>query len=116
MELIFKNPTLTLQEALKITRNRKGPVLIHAKVPLLNHHTSGVRMEWYRDDLDAHLLRDPLPILKELLIENGFKETELDDISTKSEKIVLEQYKKALKEKDPEPDELFKNIFAPTKV
>ena len=24
-----------------------------AKVPLLNHHTSGVRMEWYRDDLDA---------------------------------------------------------------
>ena len=112
----FQESYIALQEALKITRNRKGPVLIHAKVPLLNHHTSGVRMEWYRDDLDAHLLRDPLPILKELLIENGFKETELDDISSKSEKIVLEQYKKALKEKDPEPDELFKNIFAPTKV
>ena len=112
----FQESYIALQEALKITRNRKGPVLIHAKVPLLNHHTSGVRMEWYRDDLDAHFLRDPLPILKELLIENGFKETELDDISLKSEKLVLEQYKKALEEKDPEPNELFKNIFAPTSV
>ena len=112
----FQESYLALQEAFKITRNRKGPVLIHAKVPLLNHHTSGVRMEWYRDDLDAHLLRDPLPILKELLTENGFKETELDDIFLKSEKLVLEQYKKALEEKDPEPNELFKNIFAPTTV
>ena len=112
----FQESYIALQDALKITRNRKGPVLIHAKVPLLNHHTSGVRMEWYRDDLDAHFLRDPLPILKELLIEKGFKETELDEISLKCEKLVLEQYKKAVQEKDPEPNELFKNIFAPTTV
>jgi 2-oxoisovalerate dehydrogenase E1 component len=73
-------------------------------------------MEWYRDDLDTHLLRDPLPILKDLLIENGFKKTEIDKIILNSEKLVLQQYKKALEEKDPEPNELFKNVFAPTKV
>ena len=112
----FQESFTAIEEAIKITRSRKGPVLIHAKVPLLNHHTSGVRMEWYRDDLDAHLLRDPLPILKIFLIENGFKESELNAISLKSEKLVLEQYKKALEEKDPEPNELFKNIFAPTTV
>ena len=112
----FQESFTAIEEAIKITRNRKGPVLIHAKVPLLNHHTSGVRMEWYRDDLDAHLLRDPLPILKIFLIENGFKESELNAISLKSEKLVLEQYKKALEEKDPEPNELFKNIFASTTV
>tara|TARA_B110000971_G_scaffold33391_1_gene31012 strand:- start:99 stop:2147 length:2049 start_codon:yes stop_codon:yes gene_type:complete len=112
----FQESFTAIEEAIKITRNRKGPVLIHAKVPLLNHHTSGVRMEWYRDDLDAHLLRDPLPILKIFLIENGFKESELNAISLKSEKLVLEQYKKALEEKDPEPNELFKNIFATTTV
>ena len=112
----FQESFTAIEEAIKITRSRKGPVLIHAKVPLLNHHTSGVRMEWYRDDLDAHLLRDPLPILKIFLIENGFKESELNAISLKSEKLVLEQYKKALEEKDPEPNELFKNIFATTTV
>jgi len=112
----FQESYIALQEAIKITRNRKGPVLIHAKVPLLNHHTSGVRMEWYRDDLDAHSLRDPLPILKKFLKENGFKQAELDAISLKTEKLVLEQYKKAFEEKDPEPNELFKNIFAPTTV
>ena len=70
-------------------------------------------MEWYRDDLDTHMLRDPFPILKELLVENGFKKTELDEIFFKSEKLVLEQYKKALEEKDPDIDELFNNIFRP---
>ena len=45
-------------KALDATRKRKCPVLIHAKVPLLNHHTSGVRMEWYRDDLEEHQKRD----------------------------------------------------------
>ena len=112
----FQESYDALKEGLKITRNRKGPVLIHAKVPLLNHHTSGVRMEWYRDDLDTHMLRDPFPILIELLIENGFKKTELDEIFLKSEKLVLEQYKKAIEEKDPDPNELFNNIFAPTTV
>jgi 2-oxoisovalerate dehydrogenase E1 component len=32
-------------------------------VPLLNHHTSGVRMEFYRseEDLAEHRKRDPFP-------------------------------------------------------
>ena len=29
--------------------------MIHAKVPLLGHHTSGVRREWYRDDLEDQI-------------------------------------------------------------
>ena len=32
-------------------------------VPLLNHHTSGVRKEWYRHDLEEHQSRDPYPKL-----------------------------------------------------
>ena len=39
---------------------RRGPVLVHAKCPLLGHHTSGVRREWYRgDDLAAHQAAGP---------------------------------------------------------
>jgi len=106
----------TFNKALEITRKREGPVLIHAKVPLLNHHTSGVRMEWYRDDLEDHNLRDPYPFLKDLLLKNGFNESDLSEISVNTDKLVLEQYKKALIEKDPEPIELNQNIFAPTTV
>ncbi len=39
-----------------------GPFLVQAQVPLLGHHTSGVRREFYRDaaDLAAHAARDPV--------------------------------------------------------
>ena len=90
--------------------------MIHAKVPLLNHHTSGVRMEWYRDDIEEHLLRDPYPKLKQLLLENNFTEERLLAISNQSETLVNQHYKDALKEKEPDVDELYQHIFAPTKV
>ena len=35
----------TVAKAIKTIRKDRRPILIHAKVPLLNHHTSGVRME-----------------------------------------------------------------------
>ena len=52
----------TVQKALDVIRKERRPVLIHAKVPLLNHHTSGVRMEWYRDDLTEARAKDPYPV------------------------------------------------------
>ena len=54
----------TVAEVLKTVREERRPFLIHAKVPLLGHHTSGVRKEWYRDDLEEAGLRDPFPKLK----------------------------------------------------
>jgi 2-oxoisovalerate dehydrogenase E1 component len=54
--------------------------------------------------------------LKDLLLKNGFNESDLSDISVNTDKLVLDQYKKALIEKDPEPKELNQNIFAPTTV
>ena len=54
----------TMAWAFRTLRNERRPVLIHAKVPLLGHHTSGVRREWYRDDLEEHAERDPLEHLR----------------------------------------------------
>jgi 2-oxoisovalerate dehydrogenase E1 component len=51
-------------KCLEIIRKERRPMLIHAKVPLLNHHTSGVRKEWYSDDLEEATKRDPFPRLK----------------------------------------------------
>ena len=105
-----------VSKAFNITRKRKGPVLIHAKVPLLNHHTSGVRMEWYRDDLEEHISRDPLPKITALLLENGISSTEISKISNDAHNIVMDDFHKAIKEKDPDAKELHNHILAPTTV
>ena len=112
----FSNCFIGVKSAINKVRNRKGPVLIHAKVPLLNHHTSGVRMEWYRDDLKEHTLRDPYPALRDLMLKNNFSEKELNEIVSNSNKIVNEQFKKAIREDDPSPNQLHDYIFAPTPV
>lgn len=112
----FTNSYKGIQLAIKNVRARKGPVLIHAKVPLLNHHTSGVRMEWYRDDLEEHKSRDPYPELEKLLIKNDFSENELKEITIKFDKLVNDHFQKAIIERDPEPSQLKDHIFAPTPV
>ncbi|MCI0618445.1 tungsten formylmethanofuran dehydrogenase, partial [bacterium] len=87
-----------------------------AKVPLLHHHTSGVRKEWYRDDLKEHAKRDPFPKLKKYLLENNFEEKELNDLEAKTRKLVEEDFAKALNAEDPRPEDLFMHDFAPTPV
>src|SRR6056300_1329273 len=61
-----------MREVLKNMRKTRQPYLVHAKVPLLNHHTSGVRMEWYRDDLEEARTRDPYPVLRQQLLDSDF--------------------------------------------
>ena len=73
-------------------------------------------MEWYRDDLEEHSSRDPLPKITQLLLENGFSKTEISEISEISKKIVLDDYNKAIKEKDPELNDLHHHILAPTTI
>lgn len=106
----------TIQKAFKEIREKRTPLLIHAKVPLLNHHTSGVRMEWYRDDLEEARSRDPFPKLQADLLANGFTEKDLIQIDKKAKIVVENDYKKALKAKDPNPEDLFLHDFAPTPI
>ncbi|MFB1023309.1 MAG: thiamine pyrophosphate-dependent enzyme [Vicingaceae bacterium] len=106
----------TVQKAIKIIREERRPVLIHAKVPLLNHHTSGVRMEWYRDDLEEQRTRDPYPVLRNHLLENGFSEKQLVKIEKDALKTVESDYELALKAEDPTPEDLYTHDYAPTAV
>lgn len=106
----------TVKEVLNTIRTERRPFLIHAKVPLLGHHTSGVRKEWYRDDLEEHEKRDPIPILRMQLIDAGIKENELDKIDTEAIHFVQAEYNRALKAEDPLPEDLFTHDFAPTPI
>jgi 2-oxoisovalerate dehydrogenase E1 component len=112
----FTKSYKTIQNAFKEIREKRTPLLIHAKVPLLNHHTSGVRMEWYRDDLKEANSRDPFPKLKAELLANGFTEKELVQIEKTAKETVLSDYQKALKAEDPNPEDLFSHDFSPTPI
>jgi 2-oxoisovalerate dehydrogenase E1 component len=105
-----------MQKALETVRNERIPMLMHVKVPLLGHHTSGVRSEWYRDDLEQHLRLDPLPRLRELLITLGESEAELQSIHYQAAAVVAEDFEKAKNAADPEPSSLYHHVEAPTEI
>lgn len=112
----FEESYLTLQEVFGKVREEQRPFLVHAKVPLLGHHTSGVRKEWYRDDLEEHAQRDPLPRFKKYLQELGVKEDLLENIEKEARAQVEQAYQQALAAEDPRPEDLFDYDFKPTPV
>lgn len=112
----FEESFHTVREVIEIMRRERRPFLIHASVPLLGHHTSGVRKEWYRDDLEEHGKRDPLPKFESYLMDNGFEQDELVEIRRASRKIVESDYEKAIAQEDPKPEDLFLHDFAPTPI
>ncbi|BAO74903.1 thiamine pyrophosphate-dependent enzyme [Winogradskyella sp. PG-2] len=105
-----------LEKVINTIRKERRPFLVHAKVPLLNHHTSGVRMEWYRDDLEEARSRDPYPVIKQQLLDAGFSSTEVDAIENSAKTKVQSDFEKALKAEDPKPEDLYTNDFAPTPI
>ncbi|WP_353780141.1 thiamine pyrophosphate-dependent enzyme [Winogradskyella sp. 3972H.M.0a.05] len=105
-----------LQEVIETIRKERRPFLVHAKVPLLNHHTSGVRMEWYRDDLEEARSRDPYPVLKQQLLDNGFSEKDIEAIEASAREKVESDFKQALEAEDPTPEDLFTHDFVPTPI
>jgi 2-oxoisovalerate dehydrogenase E1 component len=103
-------------EVLHKVRTERRPFLVHAKVPLLNHHTSGVRKEWYRHDLEDQSKRDPYPRLYQSLLALGFTEAELNDLANEAAAEVEADYQQAIGAEDPRPEDLMTHIFAPTPI
>lgn len=106
----------TLKKVVQTIRKERRPFLVHAKVPLLNHHTSGVRMEWYRDDLEEDRLEDPYPKLKLQLQEAGISDQEIEAIESKAKALVLTDFEEALRADDPNPTDLLTHDYAPTTI
>lgn len=112
----FETSYNTVQEVMEIIREERRPFLIHAKVPLLGHHTSGVRKEWYRDDLEEHGKRDPYPKIKELARAVGIDEADLVNFEAEIKNEVDKQYDKAKDAPEPTPESITDFYFAPTPI
>jgi len=106
-----------LSEAFAHVRERRGPALVHAKCPLLGHHTSGVRREWYRgDDLASHQQQDPLPRLHHRLLQAGLSEDELTALAAQARATVAADWAEAQAAPDPDPATFADHEFAPPTV
>lgn len=112
----FLTTYAVVAEVLELIRTERRPFLIHAKVPLLGHHTSGVRREWYRDDLEEHKERDPYPLFTENLKKKKIKAADLDAIQKAARAKVEADFIRAQEAEDPSPEDLMDHIFAPTPI
>ena len=108
----------TMSDAISFVRKNRKPILVHAKVPLLGHHTSGVRKEWYRtdEDLAKHYKNDPGPKLEKYLLANGVSKILLDGIDAKAKDKVVHDFKMAVESPDPEPETVVMHDLAPTEI
>jgi 2-oxoisovalerate dehydrogenase E1 component len=113
----FAESYLGVQEAIAYVREKRAPLLLHATCPLLGHHTSGVRKEWYRgEDLNEHEKRDPLKKLKKYLVSAGTDAATLADIESKAAAKVKADFEKAVASPDPDLDDFDSHEFAPAPV
>ncbi len=112
----FSRSYKTIAEVISIIRKERRPFLIHAKVPLLNHHTSGVRKEWYRDDLEDAARRDPFPKLRNYLLMEGIDSTEISNIENEAKEYVKAEFEEAMKAEEPRVEDLLNHIYAPTPI
>lgn len=114
----FVKSYLAMQQVIQETRVNRKPVLVHARVPLLGHHTSGVRKEFYRSetDLARHATDDPGPKLKTVLLQLGFEKETLEQIEKEAALYVKDEFNKASGAAEPDPASVGTHVFAPTPV
>jgi 2-oxoisovalerate dehydrogenase E1 component len=106
-----------LSTSFDFVREKRAPILIHATCPLLGHHTSGVRKEWYRgDNLILQEKDDPILKLEKQLLEQGQKDSELKKILQRAFDKVESDYQKASASADPDSNDFDSHEFAPTQI
>lgn len=114
----FADSYKTMQYTIDWVRKERRPILVHAKVPLLGHHTSGVRKEWYRtaEDLAKHETDDPGPKLRKVLLQKGVSAEQLDRIEQEEKEFVQREFEAAVAAPDPDPATVSDHVFAPNPV
>jgi 2-oxoisovalerate dehydrogenase E1 component len=106
-----------MQRVIEDVRQNQRPWLVHAKVCLLNHHTSGVRKEFYRsdEDLAKHALSDPLLKFRQPIV-NDFGREYIEAMEREVEADIAGQFEKAVASADPDPKAIEEYVFVPTPI
>jgi len=112
----FEKSWIAVHQCIDFVREQRAPILLHAKVPLLGHHTSGVRREWYRteEDMAKHSRLDPLDKMYVKLVQMGISEKELEEINATEIDKVAQQFKQALEAENPSISTATDHVYAPS--
>ncbi len=107
----------TMEKAFSFVRQKRNPILVHAICPLLGHHTSGVRKEWYRgENLIQQSVDDPFIKLEKQLFEQGESKSSLSEVQNQVNKKVEADFERALNSPNPDLNDFDSHEFAPTPV
>jgi 2-oxoisovalerate dehydrogenase E1 component len=114
----FDESYLAMRKVVEDVRQERRPWLVHARVPLLGHHTSGVRKDFYRsaEDLEQHGKNDPGPKLRLQLLAEGVSDETLVEIERESKALVKDHFAIATAATEPEASTVADHIFAPTTI
>lgn len=114
----FEASYSVIKQVVDYVREKRKPYLVHASVPLLGHHTSGVRKEFYRSDEDweKHQAHDPIPKLRKRLLERGVGETEIQQIEKNAADEVAADFARAIAAPEPDPATVHEHVFAPSPI
>ena len=114
----FEESYLNMWRVTDHVREYRRPFLVQANLPLLGHHTSGVRMEFYRsqEDLKSSAKRDPRLLLRKRLLDAGISEDQMTPMEKEAREFVLEEFRKAAEAAEPDPSHVGDHVFVPTLV
>ena len=114
----FEKSYHCIADALDYVRRERKPILVHAKVPLLGHHTSGIRRERYRkeEELLECESRNPLHLLHNRLLEMGISRQKLQAIARRGQKTAADDFEFAANASEPSVESLQLHEFAPSPV
>jgi 2-oxoisovalerate dehydrogenase E1 component len=102
-----------IEQALGHVRAGQGPALLHLRVPRLNGHSISDNQA-YKDDEQkaAEWRRDPLPHLRQFLLEHGWTEQQWDDMARDATEQVRAEVQRALKSPEPNPATVTQYLYA----
>jgi 2-oxoisovalerate dehydrogenase E1 component len=114
----FIKSYISMKNVIHEVRTQRRPFLVHATVPLLGHHTSGVRKESYRstEDLVKFNNNDPLPKLRSALLQTGVTDMEIQQIEAKVVAATARQFSEAVAAEDPNIATVEDFVFVPGAV
>jgi 2-oxoisovalerate dehydrogenase E1 component len=114
----FQDSYEAMGRVIRDIRATRRPYLVQANVPLLGHHTSGVRKEFYRDkdELLEQGGADPIPQLRARLLDLGLEDEQLAELEQHAARIVAGAFIRALASPEPDPATVADHVFVPTPV
>ena len=114
----FEASYAVMQQVIDDVRTQQRPWLVQANVPLLGHHTSGVRKEFYRtdEDLAQHDLHDPFRKLHLKLLQQGVAVETLQNIKQKAQDYISDCFNQACNAATVDVDAVEQHVFAPTPI